>query len=217
MSDLSSNANGSASDHDSMGPPSGWSRSATNGTARTHETVEVYRCRICENVSLSVRAPDTPMDCCNESMTTIDRRETAPQPSDVRRVLHHVFGLPKPSIDICLCVARGGAVPAAEVAEELDYDKSTVIRYLNQLVEAGFLDRARLNRKAGGFVNVYTTPSVGEMRRESLIGFCLWAAQAARLIEETNRARERHVAESSYERLTSVFWEDFENGADSRS
>ena len=217
MSDLSSNPTGSTSEADSLGPPSGWSRPGSNGTGKSGEAVEVYRCRVCENVSLSVRAPDTPMDCCGESMTTIDGRESVPQPSDVRRVLHHVFGLPKPSIDICLSVARRGATPAAEVAEELDYDKSTVIRYLNQLVEAGFLDLARLNRKAGGFVNVYTTPSVGEMRRESLVGFCLWAAQAARLIEETNRARERHVAESSYERLTSVFWEDFENGADSRS
>jgi predicted transcriptional regulator len=95
------------------------------------------------------------------------------------------------------------------VAETLDYDRSTVSRYLNELVDIGLLEKSQLNRESGGVVNVYHSIDIERMRRETLVGFFVWAGEAASLIEEANLTKEAYLNEDASGSLQDVFWEDF--------
>jgi predicted transcriptional regulator len=129
---------------------------------------------------------------------------------DLRQVLLDAFGLPKPGLDICLCVIGEGPVSPGDVAERLDYDDSTVRRYLNKLVEMGLLQKSQLNREAGGYVNVYHSIDLAEMRRETLVGFYAWAGEAAALIEAANLTKAEYLDEDQADGLQEIFWEEFE-------
>jgi predicted transcriptional regulator len=128
---------------------------------------------------------------------------------DVRQVLLQAFGLPKAGLDICLRVIGDGPLPASDVADSLGYDRSTVTRYLNDLVELGLLQRAELNREGGGVVNVYYSVDLERMRRESLIGFFVWAGEAATLIEQANLMKQRYLEENPDGELPDIFWDSF--------
>ena len=96
------------------------------------------------------------------------------------------------------------------VREKLDYDESTIRSYLNELVDLGLLQKSQLNREGGGFVTVFHSVDLEEMRRETLTGFYVWAGEAAALIEQANLTKEDYL-ESDHERgLDAVFWEQFE-------
>jgi len=131
------------------------------------------------------------------------------KPPDVRQVLLDAFGLPKAGLDICLCVIGEGPLSANEVAETLGYDRSTVTRYLNELVDLGLLRRSELNREAGGIVNVYHSVDLERMRRETLVGFYVWAGEAATLIEEANLTKRDYLRENHERDLPDVFWDRF--------
>jgi len=142
-------------------------------------------------------------------MRRVTNCDIAVKPPDVRQVLLDAFGLPKAGLDICLCVIGEGPLSANEVAEALGYDRSTVTRYLNKLVDIGLLRRAELNREEGGVVNVYHSVDLERMRRETLIGFYIWAGEAAALIEEANLTKQDYMAENPDQELPDVFWESF--------
>jgi predicted transcriptional regulator len=124
-------------------------------------------------------------------------------------VLLDAFNLPKAGLDICLCVIGDGPLSPNEVADTLDYDRSTVSRYLNELVNIGLLERSQLNRESGGVVNVYHSIDVERMRRETLVGFFVWAGEAASLIEEANITKEMYLEGNHSDGLQEVFWEEF--------
>jgi predicted transcriptional regulator len=172
----------------------------------------VYECTDpdCENVVLSLRDSGDHMSCHGESMAKIRDWEMDVKPPELRQVLLDVFGLPRVGLDICLCVIGEGPVSPATVAEELGYDQSTITRYLNQLVEIGLLEKSQLNRESGGFVNVYHSIDLEDMRRESLIGFYVWAGEAASLIEEANLTKAEYSDGAGDQQLHDVFWEAFE-------
>jgi len=170
----------------------------------------IYQCNDCENVALTLRDCDGGMHCHGEPMEEVFDVEIDVKPPDIKEVLLDAFGLPKPGLDICLCVIGEGAMSPADVADELDYDETTVRRYLNQLVEIGLLQKSQLNREGGGVVNVYHSIDLDEMRRETLIGFYAWAGEAASLIEAANLTKEDYLDEDYAEGLDEVFWERFE-------
>ncbi|MEF8851870.1 MAG: helix-turn-helix domain-containing protein [Haloarculaceae archaeon] len=169
----------------------------------------VYRCRDCENVVLAVRDSDGSMTCHDRPMERVTETKLDVRTPDIRQVLLDAFGLPKPGLDICLCVIGEGPLPPAELADRLDYDESTVRNYLNELVEFGLLEKSQLNRESGGFVNVYHSIDLEEMREETLVGFYAWAGEAASLIEEANLTKEDYREADYEEGLTEVFWERF--------
>jgi len=174
----------------------------------------VYECTDCENVVLSLRDAEG-MTCHGQEMQRVTEHAMDIQPPDLREVLLNAFGLPKVGLDICLCVIGEGPVAPAEVAETLEYDTSTVRTYLNELVDLGLLTRSQLNRESGGFVNVYHSVDLGEMRRETLVGFYVWAGEAASLIEQANLTKEDYLKGSHEGGLEEIFWEEFrEGGAD---
>jgi predicted transcriptional regulator len=174
---------------------------------------DIYECTVsdCDNVVLVVGSDDPPMSCHDQPMERVTDLEMSVKLPDVRQVLLQAFGLPKAGLDICLCVIGEGPLSASEVAEQLGYDRSTVTRYLNKLVELGLLQRSELNREGGGVVNVYHSVDLERMRRETLIGFYVWAGEAASLIEEANLTKQEYLEANPDRELTDIFWESFPN------
>jgi predicted transcriptional regulator len=171
----------------------------------------IYRCTDCHNVVLSMQECGGGMTCHGEAMEPVTEVTMDVQPPDLREVLLDAFGLPKAGLDICLCVIGEGPLSPGEVAEKLDYDESTIRSYLNELVDLGLLQKSQLNREGGGFVTVFHSVDLEEMRRETLTGFYVWAGEAAALIEQANLTKEDYL-ESDHERgLDAVFWEQFED------
>jgi predicted transcriptional regulator len=170
----------------------------------------IYECQDCRNVVLTMQDCDGGMTCHGEPMTEVSDCEMDVHPPDLRQVLLDAFGLPKPGLDICLCVIGDGPVSPGEIAETLDYDRSTVTKYLNVLVDIGLLQKSQLNREDGGFVNVYHSIDLDRMRRETLIGFYVWAGEAASLIEQANLTKADYVSEDYSTGLHEVFWDEFE-------
>jgi predicted transcriptional regulator len=172
----------------------------------------IYRCRDCHNVVLTMQDCGGGMTCHDEPMERVTETRLDIRPPDIRQVLLDAFGLPKPGLDICLCVIGDGPLAPGELADRLEYDESTVRRYLNELVDFGLLERSQLNRESGGFVNVYHSIALDEMREETLVGFYAWAGEAASLIEEANLTKEDY-RDAEYEGgLNEVFWEQFRDG-----
>lgn len=169
----------------------------------------VYQCEDCDNVVLSLHGGGA-LTCHGETMVEVEETQMSVEPPALRDVLLDVFGMPRAGLDICLCVIDEGMLTPAEVADRLDYDESTVRRYLAKLIDVGLLQRTQLNREDGGFVNVYRPIDVEEMRRESLAAFYVWAGEAATLLEEANLTKEEYLDADPEERLTEIFWEELD-------
>jgi len=169
----------------------------------------IYRCTDCANVVLSMQNCDGGMACHGEPMERVTESELDIRPPDIRQVLLDAFGLPKPGLDICLCVIGEGPLSPGELADQLDYGETTVRNYLNELVEFGLIERSQLNHESGGFVNVYHSIDLDEMREETLVGFYTWAGEAASLIEEANLAKEEYQETDYTDGLNEVFWDKF--------
>ena len=172
----------------------------------------IYQCQDCANVVLSMQDCDGGMTCHGEAMERVTESSLEIRPPDIRQVLLDAFGLPKPGLDICLCVIGEGPLSSKELADLLEYEEGTVRRYLNELVEFGLLEKSQLNRESGGFVNVYHSIDLDEMRAETLIGFYVWAGEAASLIEEANLTKEDYLDADYDSGLDEIFWERFANG-----
>jgi predicted transcriptional regulator len=168
----------------------------------------ILRCEECDAVALTISA-DAALACHGRPMTPVQDYDLSVQPPDLRQVLLDVFDLPKAGLDICLCVIGDGPLSASEVAATLAYDRSTVTRYLNKLVELGLLRRTELNGEAGGVVNVYHSVDLERMRRKTLVGVYAWAGRAAALIEDANLTKQDRLAENPDQRLPEIFWEAF--------
>jgi predicted transcriptional regulator len=170
----------------------------------------IYECKECRNVVLTMQDCDGGMTCHGDPMVEISDWEMDVRPPDLRRVLLDAFGLPKMGLDICLCVIGEGPVSPADLADTLDYDRSTIRKYLNELVEIGLLQRSQLNREQGGVVNVYHSVDLDRMRRETLVGFYVWAGEAASLIEQANLTKADYLDADYADGLQEVFWDEFE-------
>ena len=168
---------------------------------------DIYECVDCDNVVLVVGSDDPPMSCHDRPMERVTDPDISIKPPDVKQVLLQAFGLPKAGLDICLCVIGEGPLSANEVAAELDYDRSTVTRYLNTLVDLGLLRQSQLNREGGGVVNVYHSIDLEWMRRETLIGFYVWAGEAGSLIEDANMTQREYLEANTGGEIPDVFWE----------
>ena len=170
---------------------------------------DIYECQKCDNIVLKVGRDDPPMSCHDRPMQPIEELDIPVKEPDLRQVLLQAFGLPKAGLDICLCVIGEGPLTAGDVADRLEYDRSTVARYLNTLVDLGLLQQSRLNRDGGGVVNVYHPVELHQMRRETLVGFYVWAGEAAARIEDANVMQEDYHKENATGELPDVFWEQF--------
>lgn len=172
----------------------------------------IYECTDCENVVLSLNDAGSEMVCHGREMVEVTDCDLQVQPPELRRVLFEAFDLPKPGINICLHVVDEGPQSATQIADHLDFDRSTVSRYLNELVDLGLLEKRQLNRDGGGVVNVYHASDLQRMRHETLVGFYVWAGEAASLIERANEAKSTFSTEDGSTPSNGVFWEASEDG-----
>lgn len=173
------------------------------------DSYHILQCTDCDTTVLAIGRDDPPMSCHDEPMEHIHQVNMTVKTPDIREVLFEAFGLPKSGLDICLCVIGDGPLSASEVAAKLDYDRTTVTRYLNKLVDLGLLRRSELNREDGGIINAYHSVDLEQMRRETLTGFYLWAGEAATLIENANTTKQEYFEENPDHELPEVFWESF--------
>lgn len=172
---------------------------------------DLFECPDCDNIVLALGRSDPPMTCHNNPMERVTDVEMRVKPPDVKQVLLQAFGLPKPGLDISIYVISEGPLSANEVAQELGYERSTITRYLNKLVEIGLLQKSQLNREEGGVVNVYHPVDLERLRRETLVGFYVWAGEAAARIEESNLTQQDHLEENDNQDIPNVFWDGFPN------
>lgn len=170
----------------------------------------IYRCVDCPNVVLTMQDCGDGMTCHGEPMEQVTEPTLDIRPPTIEQVLQDAFGLPRAGLDICLCVIGDGPLSPGELADRLDYDESTVRKYLNELVEFGLLEKSQLNRESGGFVNVYHSIDLEEMREDTLVGFYTWAGEAAALIEEANLTKADYRDANGDTGLDEVFWERFD-------
>jgi hypothetical protein len=56
---------------------------------------------------------------------------------------------------------------------------------------------------------VYHSVDLERMRRETLIGFYVWAGEAASLIEEANLTKQNYLESNPDSELSDIFWESF--------
>lgn len=169
----------------------------------------IYRCPDCGNVVLSMRECEGGLTCHDAPMERVRECTVDVEPPDIQEVLLEAFGLPRAGLDVCLCVIGEGPVSPTEIADHLGYDESTVRRYLNDLVTFGLLEKRQLNREDGGYVNVYHSIDLDEMREETLVGFYTWAGEAASLIEAANLTKSAYAGDDREGDLEEVFWEEF--------
>ncbi|MCU4718102.1 MarR family transcriptional regulator [Halapricum hydrolyticum] len=172
---------------------------------------DLYECSSCDNVVLAVGRDEPAMSCHDQPMERVRDGEMSVKPPDIEQVLLQAFGLPKAGNDICLRVISDGPLSANEVAESMGYDRSTVTRYLNNLVDLGLLRRSELNREGGGVVYVYHSVDLEQSRRETLIGLYIWAGEAAALIEDANATKRDSLDENPDQKPPGVFWDSSGN------
>lgn len=114
-------------------------------------------------------------------------------------LLRTVFDMSETELDVCLCVMEGGEQTVAELAEQVDYDRSVVSRHLNHLVDLGVVDKRRRLLKEGGHVYVYV-PNDPEVVRRSLAGaFATWVQEATALIDSLSREKVEAIVEADAE------------------
>ncbi|MEF8771894.1 MAG: transcriptional regulator, partial [Halodesulfurarchaeum sp.] len=58
-------------------------------------------------------------------------------------------------------------------------------------------------------VNVYYPVDLERLRRETLVGFYVWAGEAATRIEEANFTQRKYLDQNEDSELPDVFWESF--------
>lgn len=69
-----------------------------------------------------------------------------------------------------------------------------------------------MNREAGGVGNGYHSIDLERMRRKTLIGFSVWAGEAAALIEDANLTKRDDLDANPDRELPDVFRDSFREG-----
>lgn len=155
-------------------------------------SARLFECVSCGNLGLG----QGEIVCCDGAMKpTTDEDFGVSQPS-LEELMRTVFDMSKTELDICLCVMEGGGQTVAELAAEVDYDRSVVSRHLNHLVDLGVVDKRRRLLAEGGQVYVYT-PNEPDVVRRSLTGaFVTWVQEATSLIDSLSRDKVEAIVET---------------------
>jgi predicted transcriptional regulator len=118
---------------------------------------------------------------------------------DLATVLRDVFGISETGLKVCICLMEEGESTAADIAEQLGIDRSTVGRQLNHLTDIGVLDKRQRLLTDGGYVHVYSPVPVEEVRQRLAVGLYAWTAEALELVEHVNREKLNALARADGE------------------
>jgi predicted transcriptional regulator len=176
--------------------------------SRIDTTSQIYECDDCGSVSFGDESA-----CCGEAEPV----EASPvENPDIAVVLREVFGISETGLNVCLCLMEDGESTAADIAERLDIDRSTVGRQLNHLTDIGVLDKRERLLKNGGYVHVYSPVPVEEVRKRLTVGLYAWMEEALELVEHINREKLDALARADGEGLerrgdddeTNIYWDE---------
>lgn len=149
------------------------------------DSTGVFECQNCGNVGLG----DGEIQCCDEAMQPIEREGTATESPSLDELLRTVFDMSETELDVCLCVMEGGELTVAELADEIDYDRSVISRHLSHLVELSVLEKQRRLLKQGGDVYVYTPVDPDIVRERIKRLFVQWVKRAGPRLDELHRKK----------------------------
>lgn len=169
-------------------------------------TREVHECRECGAISF-----DEAPSCCGASTEPVEA-EPVEHP-DLAVVLREVFGISETGLKVCLCLMEEGESTAAEIAERLDIDRSTVGRQVNHLTDVGVLDKRQQLLKDGGYVHVYSPVPVDEVRRRLTVGLYAWVDEALDIVEHVNREKLDALARADgdggeSDETVNIYWDE---------
>lgn len=173
--------------------------------AHGSDRIEVYECRECGNLSLD----GVSSTCCDGRMAVVEA--TPVEQPELPDLLRNVFGISETGLHICLCLMEENESTAAEIAERLDIDRSTVGRQLNHLTDIGLLDKRQRLLESGGYVNVYSPVPVEEVQKRLRLGLYAWLNGALDLVENVNREKIRAMAradDGGSDDGDSIYWKE---------
>ena len=150
-----------------------------------------FECVTCDGVALASEPPR----CCGEAMTPVEPTAAVVEPS-LETLVRTVFEMSGTELEICLCVMAGGELTVAELAEQIEYDRSVVARHLNHLADLGVVEKRRRIRPAGGHVYVYTPRDPETVRTRLREAFLSWVGLAAGQLDELGREKVEAIAEA---------------------
>ncbi|WP_276282459.1 helix-turn-helix domain-containing protein [Halorussus caseinilyticus] len=162
----------------------------------------VYVCDECGEVSFGDPS------CCDESASAVEA--TPVEHPDLSGVLREVFGISETGLKVCLCLMEDGESTAADIADRLGIDRSTVGRQLNHLTDIGVLDKRQRLLKEGGYVHVYSPVPVEEVRRRLTVGLLAWTDEALDIVEHVNREKLDALARAdgdAGDEQASIYWD----------
>lgn len=172
-----------------------------------NERRDVYECRECGNVSFG----DASSTCCGGRMAAVEA--TPVERPELPELLRNVFGISETGLNVCLCLMEENEATAANIAERLDIDRSTVGRQLNHLTDIGLLDKRQRLLESGGYVHVYSPVPVEKVRKRLTVGLYAWMDEALELVENVNEEKVRAMARADDrgtddEEGASIYWSE---------
>lgn len=93
------------------------------------------------------------------------------------RVMECVFGIHEHEIRSYFALVDAPGSTVAELAEDLDRDRSSVNRSLSTLSDKGLIERQRRLLENGGYVYQYFAISLAEMKERMHQGIDEWSSQ----------------------------------------
>jgi predicted transcriptional regulator len=156
-------------------------------------SAELLECGSCGNLGFGQGG----MVCCDSAMEPVDGDGDGVTRPSFEELVRTVFDMSETELDICLCVMEGGDRTVAELAREVEYDRSVVSRHLNHLVDLGVVDRHRRLLEEGGQVYVYTPNEPDVVRRNLAGAFVAWVRDATSLIESLRREKVEAMVEDN--------------------
>jgi predicted transcriptional regulator len=160
-------------------------------------STELLECESCGNLGLGVGGGE--ISCCDRPMRPVDASAddptTAVSDPTLDDLLRTVFDMSDTELEICLCVMEGGELTVAELAAEVDYDRSVVTRHLNHLADLAVVEKRRQLLERGGQVYVYA-PVAPETVRDSFGRlFLQWVREASKQLDGLRREKVEAIVE----------------------
>lgn len=157
----------------------------------TKEEMSLYECSDCGSVELEDGGT-----CCGQPMVATERTVVFQEP-ELEAVAKWVFGISANEIAVCKALMAEGPTTVVELADEFDYDRSTISRHLDHLVELGIVEKERQKLPGGGREYIYSMVPTEEVHRTFVLGLYAWTEDALQLTEELSNQKVESMVEEA--------------------
>lgn len=141
--------------------------------------------------------------CCDQPMEAIETT-TVYEPPGLEAVVQDVFDMSPTAVRVCREVMAKEAANVSELAAELDYDRSTITRHLNHLVDLGLVEKRERTLSEGGRAYVYAPKPAEDVRRQFKLGLCGWFEDAMGAVDELSREKVEAMADQAMVQTDSI-------------